>query len=386
MAKGSPQPVGGPCHVAHVIGALRTGGAEKQLVNYLLAADRVSFRHTVLCLDARGDFADQVEQAGIPVRVFAVRYRRLPRDLVALARWLRREDVRIVHTHMHGAALWGRLAGLLGRVPVLVTTEHGKENWKGRLRLAADRWLTRHTFRHIAVSQDVMAIRRRRERVAAERIMLVPNGVPIPDPVPAAATRARLRGELGIRADRPVIGSVGRVVDAKAYPDLLEAVAQLQREMPDVCWLQVGDGPLAADLAAAVRARGMESNVVMAGRREDIQDLLAVFDVWVMSSIREGLPVSLLEAMAAARPIVATRVGGIPDAVQDGVSALLVPPGDPTAMAAAIRQVLTDRELASGLAQAARAAAAAEYGIEAVALRIEDVYRQGLAARGIGLS
>lgn len=382
MAQPDPPVAGAPCHVVHVIGSLRTGGAEKQLVNYLLAADKVRFRHTVLCLTDRGELAGAVEAAGVRVRVVAVRYRRLPLDLLVIARWLRRERVQVVHTHLHGAAQWGRLAGLLAGVPVLVTTEHGKEHWKGRLRVATDRWLSRRTWRHIAVSRDVMNIRLGRERVDPGRMVLVPNGVPIPDLQEAAAARAGCRAALGIAPGRPVVGSVGRVVEAKAYPDLLAAVDLLRRDVPDVCWLQVGDGPLRDSLAAAVRARGLEGHVLMAGRRDDVGDLLAAMDVWVMSSIREGLPVSLLEAMAAARPIVATRVGGIPDAVEDGVSALLVPPEDPGAMAAALGRVLADAALAGRLAAAARDRAVADYGIGTVARRIEDIYHEGLAAAG----
>ncbi|MBE0565471.1 MAG: glycosyltransferase [Krumholzibacteria bacterium] len=370
-----------PWHVVHVIGTLRTGGAEMQLVNYLFAADRTAFRHTVLCLTGRGELADTVESAGVPVHVIRARLRRMPLDLWAIAQWLRREHALVVHTHLYGAAFWGRLAGMLAGVPVLMTTEHGQETWKGRLHIAADRWLTKRTWRHIAVSKDVLEIRRRRERVAADKIVLVPNGVPIPKLEDAREARVRCRAGLGIAPDRPVVGSVGRMTGEKAYHDLLAAVDLLRRQVPDICWLQVGEGRLRDELAADVMRRGLQDHVVMAGRRDDVGDLLAVMDVWAMSSVREGLPVSLLEAMASARPIVATRVGGIPDAVTDGESALLVPPADPPALAAAIGRLLADRDLAKRLATVARARATAEYGIAGVARRIEDNYREGLAAR-----
>jgi glycosyltransferase involved in cell wall biosynthesis len=127
----------------------------------------------------------------------------------------------------------------------------------------------------------------------------------------------------------------------------------------------------------------LQDNVVMVGRRDDVGSLLSVMDVWAMSSIREGLPVSLLEAMASACPIVATRVGGVPDAVEDGVSALLVEPGEPQAMATAVGELLSDRERAADLGSAARRRATEEYGIDSVVRRIEDVYRNGLEETGI---
>lgn len=369
-------------HVVHVIGALRTGGAERQVVNFLLAADRSRFRFTVLCLTTLGEFAPELEAAGIPVRLFRVRTRQLPLDVWRLARWMRREEVRVVHSHMHAASLWGRLAGLLAGVPVFVTSEHGKENWKGGLRVLLDRWLTRVTWRHLAVSQDIVNIRVGRERYARDRVVLMPNGVPIPPVGRSAEVGSRVRAALGIARGRPVVGTVGRVVSAKAYPDFAAALVILRGRFPDICWLQIGDGPLLAELETTIRELGLGENVLAAGLRDDIADLLQAMDVWVMSSIREGLPVSLLEAMAAERPIVATTAGGIPDAVTDGESALLVAPGNPQAMAGAVARLLEDHALAARLAAAARVRAARDYSIEAVARRVEAVYTEGLAARG----
>ncbi len=373
--------VGPPWHVAHVIGALRTGGAERQLVNYLLAADKDRFRHTVLCLTERGALAPVVEAAGVTVRVMPVRQRAFLASLFRFRSWLRENGVAVVHTHMHHAALWGRLAAKWAGVPVLVTTEHGKELWKGPVRIAIDRWLSCWTDHHIAVSRDGLELRRRRERVSAERIVLIPNGVPIPaDPINEDGCR-RIREEFGIPWDAPVVGTVGRLVEAKGYHHLLDAVAGLHAGFPALRWLLVGDGPLRRDLAEAAQRRGLESVLVFAGFRDDIDDLLSAMDVWVMSSLREGLPVALLEAMAAARPIVATTVGGIPDAVTNGESALLVPPGDPEGLRAAIGRLLTDPGLARALAREARRRAEREYAIEAVARRIERLYLSDLEAR-----
>lgn len=372
--------LGPPWHVVHVIGALRTGGAEKQLVNYLEASDRSAFRHTVLCLTDRGEMADLVTALDIPVKVQRVRLRNLPRDLTALARWFRDENVAVVHTHMFSAAMWGRLAGLKAQVPVLVTTEHGKENWKKWWQSRLDRWLSGHTFRHIAVSEDVREIRMQRDGVPAERIVVVPNGVPIPGQVGDQAARNRVRREFGLAQNQPVMGSVGRMIAAKGYPVLLEALALARREIHELHWLQIGDGPDREDLKAQAAAMGLSGNITFAGRRTDIGDLLETMDVWVMSSIREGLPVALLEAMAAGKPIVATRVGGIPDAVEHRVSALLAEEGDPASLAQAIVRLFQDPELAAKLSAAAQARASAAYSISAVADQIESIYRDGINA------
>lgn len=364
-----------------MIGGLRTGGAERQLSNYLLAADKREFRHTVMCLGDPGELAPEVERAGISVEVLRPRWRYAAWSLMRFVRWLRANDVVIIHTHMHAAALWGRVAGLLARTPVLVTTEHGKELWKGPIRLGIDRLLTRYTSRHIAVSRDGLELRLRRERVAPERIILIPNGVSVTSPESDSEISARVRRELGIAPDAPLLGSVGRVVAAKGYDHMLAALAELARDRPGLRWLVVGDGDQRPRLERTVSDLGLGQVVIWAGRRGDVPDLLQAMDVWVMSSLREGLPVALLEAMAAGKPIVATRVGGIPDAVRDGEHARLVPPADPRALADAIASCLDDVELASRLGRNARERVRGEYSIESIARRIEAVYREELASR-----
>ena len=369
-----------PWHVGHVIGSLRTGGAERQLVNYLLAANRTEFRHTVYCLEARGELAEIVESAGIPVQSVAIRRRYAPWSVGRFASRLRSDGIAILHAHMHDSAMWARLSGRLAGVPVMLTTEHGKELWKGPVRIAIDHHLSRWTARHIAVSRDGMELRQKRERLPAEKMILIPNGVRIPEVADLAHSRSRLRDEFGLAQDDQVIGTVGRVVAAKGYEHLLGALAILRRDCPRVRWLAVGDGDLRGALAERAVAAGLGDAVVWAGRRSDVDELLATMDIWVMSSIREGLPVALLEAMAAGCPIVATDVGGIPDAVRDAREGLIVPAGDAEALAYAIARMLSDRSFALKMGAAARARAIAEYGIMSVAERIESVYRDELAA------
>lgn len=367
-----------PWHVAHVIGALTTGGAERSVVNFLLNADRGDFRHTVVCLGGRGELAAVVEAAGIPVQVLRLRRRHFPFSHLRLAAWLRRNQVDVVHAHMYEAALWGRLAGKLAGVPVLIATEHGPELWKTRRHLVMDRWLNRWTSRHIAVARQGMEIRIRRERVPADRIVLIPNGVTVPN-VPRDPEQARLaRTAFGLAADTPVIGSVGRLVVEKGYEHLLTALKLARDEVPDLRWLAIGTGPLESELAARARLLGLEDVVIWAGLRQDVDRILPTMDLWVMSSVEEGLPVALLEAMAAGCPIVSTSIGGIPDAVTDGQEALLVPVADPAAMAAAIVGLLADRRRACTLGDAARSRCLAEYSIQSVVRRIEAIYREEL--------
>jgi glycosyltransferase involved in cell wall biosynthesis len=284
---------------------------------------------------------------------------------------------------MHQPSLWGRLAGLVAGTPVMLTTEHGRETWKGPLRVAADHLLSRVTSRHIAVSIEGRQIRIRRERIDPRRIVLIPNGIPLPSRPNDPVIAARIRREFGVAPEAPLLGSVGRVVAEKGYEDMLAALRGLVRIHPGIRWLVVGQGERQTELARIAHRSGLDEVVIWAGQRDDVAEILHALDIWVMCSVSEGLPVALLEAMAARLPIVATRVGGIPDAVADHEEARLVSPGVPDDLAQAIVGLLDDRAEASKLAEAARARAKRDYGIVGVAARIEALYREELVRAGV---
>jgi len=368
-------------HVVHVIGSFQTGGAEKMLVNFLGAVNKEKFKHTVLCLTRRGELADDLRQVDVEVQVFRVRIRTLPRDLRRLAGWFRDHRADVVHSHMFYASLWARTAALWAGVPVLITTEHSQEHWKKWWQVRADRFLSGKTFHHIAVSQDVRNIRLERDGVAPGQITMIPNGVPIPEVTGDPEVRQKVRAKFGLPLDVPVVGTVGRMIDVKGYPFMLQALALARKSYPSLHWLQVGDGPDRKKIIALAEEMGLSEAVTFAGKRSDVSSLLEAMDIWAMSSTHEGLPVALLEAMAAGRTIVATNVGGIPDVVDHEVSAILVAPQDARELAAGLVRVLDDHSLAQKLAAGARVKVEMEYGIEAVARRIEGIYLEGLAAR-----
>jgi glycosyltransferase involved in cell wall biosynthesis len=170
------------------------------------------------------------------------------------------------------------------------------------------------------------------------------------------------------------------VVAAKGYENMLAALPGLLRKHPGLRWLVVGDGDERERIQRQAAERGLGEVVVWAGMRDDVPDLLQAMDLWVMSSLREGLPVALLEAMAAGLPIVATSVGGIPDAVTDGREARLVPPGDARALGDAIAACLDDPDLAARLGRRAQQRAGEQYSIDSVARRIETVYREEIGS------
>jgi len=337
--------------VAQVIWSLGLGGAEQVVIRLAGGLDRRRFEPVVLCLDEPGPFAPQAEAAGVEVVGLGKRGPADIRAVLRLARLLRSRGIGVVHTHLWGANLWGRLAAVAARVPVVVTTEHNLDTWKKPYHLALDRALARAATHLVAVSEEVRQFYETRG-VGRGRWRVVYNGVGVP---PALS---RQRGEafraLGFGEGERVIGLVGRLVPAKAPEVFLRALALAAARVPALRGLVVGDGPLRPEAEAEARRLGLGERVVFAGLRGDVPAILPGLDALVFSSLREGLSMAMLEAMAAGVPVVATAVGGTPELITHGVTGLLVPPGRPEDLADAVVGLLQDGPAAEALRAAAR--------------------------------
>ena len=287
------------------------------------------------------------------------------RGLLELYRLCRRVRPQLVHANSSKAGVLGRLAARLAGVPVRVFTVHGwafkaHHGLASRLYLWADRAMRPLTTAVVCVAEGERRIGIARRTCAADRTVVIPNAV-------AEAPAAALRGE------PPVVVSVGRLKQPKDFSTLARALAQL-----DVPYraLVAGDGPDRPALEAEVAALGVRLG--LPGERDDIPGLLASADVFVLSSRSEGMPLSILEAMAAGLPVVASAVGGVPELVLDGETGLLVPPGDPAALAAGLRRLLEDparrRRGVAGRERAQR-----EFGLERFRREHVELYERLLA-------
>lgn len=356
---------------------LGRGGTERLVLGAARHIDRSQFELDVAYLLPWKDaFVADVAATGTTVHCldgpratslgWTYRLRRLVHD----------RDIDIVHTHMPLPAALARLA-LPGRRPVFVHTEH---NLWGRYR-PPTRWANAATYRRnaraIAVSDGVAASIR-----SAVPVEVVVHGtdpsLTVRGPAASEAARARLGLDPGVR----VIGTVGNFTAKKDQATLLRAVAALRPANDDeIVLVLVGSGPLEQGLRSLASRLGVAERVVFAGSRDDVFDLLPGFDVFALSSQFEGLPIALLEAMATGIAPVATRVGGVPEVISDGFDGLLVPPGDPGALAAALTKLLDDDDLRGGIGERARARAA-DFDLVQAVRRAEDVYRQVAVAHG----
>jgi glycosyltransferase involved in cell wall biosynthesis len=320
-----------------------------------------------------------LEEQGIPVRHLG-RGRFDPRILGDLIRLAREEGAAILHVHGYAAADFGRLAAR--RVgAALVLHEHFADPRMPVYQGLADRILARFTDRAIAVSGSTRDFLVRERHVPAKRVRLIWNGAPLAEfaPAPPAAALATRR-ELGLPAEAPVVGSIGRLSEQKGHRYLLDAAARVLPGRKDARFLIVGDGDQMEPLRRQADALGIAPSVVFAGHRTDVPAVLGTLDVFCISSTYEGTPLALFEAMAAGKAIVSTAVDGCREVLEDGVTGLLVPPRDPDALASALSRCLDDAALRAALAQRARDASA-RYDITACVAQMQDLYDEVLAEK-----
>jgi glycosyltransferase involved in cell wall biosynthesis len=267
--------------------------------------------------------------------------------------------------------------GRAARVPVVIAHEHTWSFVGAPARKLLDRRLIAPLVdAFVAVSHEDARRMAEIEKIPPSLIEVVPNGIP----EPVAPSGHDVRAELGIDADTPLIGSICVLRPQKAVQTFLEAVAILRRTVP-VRALVVGDGPERGRLEQLAAELGIGDATTFTGRRDDVPDVLAALDVVVSSSVFEGSPLALIEAMAAGKAIVATRVGGVPDLIEDGRHGRLVEPGDPARLAAAIEPLLADPGLRRELGERAARRQRAEFTLEATIVRLQELYETLLAGK-----
>jgi glycosyltransferase involved in cell wall biosynthesis len=321
----------------------------------------------VLACQRGGRMGLEARAAGLSCHEVAMRG---PWDLAAVAQLagcIRREGVSLVHTHSSIDAWVGGLAARLRGVPVVRTRHVSIPIRRG----AVFRWLADR----VVTSGEAIGAMVRAAGVPAARVVAIPAGVQLDGIDAAADAGPAVRRALGLGA--PVVGSVAMFRGSKGHQGLLEAFGRLAARRPGASLLLVGDGIRRAWVEQLAREMGLGGRVVFPGFRPDVPALLAAMDCFVLASTRtEGVPQSLLQAMAARVPVVASAVGGIPEVIEDGVTGLLVPPGDAAALAAAIERVLDEPAGARARAAAARALCERRFSHAAAIERLLAVYEE----------
>ena len=352
------------------------GGAQESYTGLMLRLDRSRYDVRALSLSA-GSAVQRLRHLGIRVEVLEE-----PDDELAvreLAAWLRREEIDLVHAHMYRAEVVGTRAAVAAGVPVITATVHSS-----RVRSPEDvatlASLTPMMDRLI-VPSDSIAHKVACEGRSGARFAVIPNGVDL-SRFAGPVAPSSFRSEFGIPVDAPLVGVIARLEAEKGHRFLLDAWSVVAREAPSAWLVLVGEG----SEADALRAQAAPlPRVVFTGRREDISSLTAELCVAVLPSLREAQGISILEAMARRRPVVATAVGGIPEVITSGIDGILVPPEDPPVLSAAILSLLGDASLRDRLGEAGYRTVAERFSIDAQVHRIEAVYDEELARAGVML-
>jgi glycosyltransferase involved in cell wall biosynthesis len=375
--------MGGPAlHVAYLTAGLRERGYDTTLVAGSLARGEDSMAFVA---DARDVEVVRIDELGREISPL--------RDLMAtikLARLIRRERPDILHTHTAKAGTVGRVAALLaGRKapPIVVHTFHGHvlRGYFGPLRSwffrVLERWLAKRTTALIAVSPQV-----RDDLVAlgiatSERFVVIRLGIELGERV-AGNDNGRLesRHYLGIEPDRFAVGWIGRMTAVKRTDDVLVAFKRLRDGGVDAVLCMVGDGPDREQLESRAHDLGIVRDTLFLGYQEEVAPFYAAFDALVLPSSNEGTPVSAIEALAAGRPVVATRVGGVPDVVDEGADGFLVEPGATDELADRLAQLARDPALRERMGQAGRERVLPRYAVDRLVGDVDRLYRSLLSA------
>ncbi|HEU4674055.1 MAG TPA: glycosyltransferase, partial [Candidatus Limnocylindrales bacterium] len=373
---------GQPTKVVEVLATGSHGGAQESVYNLLSRLDRERFDVSVISLSP-GAGVRKIERLGVPVCVIHEHDDELA--IGAVAAHLATVGPDVVHNHMFRAEVVGTQAAIAlaeagGRKPLVVSTVHSS-----RVRSAADRELLReltpHMDRLIAVSE---AIERKivDEGRAIVPVSLIYNGVDL-DRYDHQEPCCTLREDYGMEPGAEIVGVIARLEPEKGHPTLLEAWPTVLRHCADAYLLIVGEGSERPALETQARELRIAHRVVFAGRRDDIPAVTAALDVAVLPSYREAQGLTILEAMALGRPVVASNVGGIPEMIEDGVTGLLVPPHDAPALAAAIVRLLADHPFADRLARAGHDLVHDRFCVERMVREIEEIYQGSPASTGL---
>ena len=370
----------GVLRVMHVVFAFDPGGMEFGVLKLVNGLDPRRFDSAICSTRGARALAPLLAPQ---VAFFELRRREGndPRLVWDLYRLFRRERPHIVHTHAWGTLLEGLIAARLARVPIVVHGEHGTLQLRRQQRVC-QRYGWSRVDRVLSVSTRLAERMSREIGFPLDRVQTIRNGVEL-SRFAGLMGRADARLALGLPVEAPVVGAVGRLVPVKDHVGLVEAAALLGRDGLRPVVVIAGDGPLRADIETRAAALGVGSQVRLLGHRQDIDTVFAALDIFVLSSRSEGLSNTILEAMAAGVPVVATRVGGADEMVVEGTTGLLVPAASPEELATALRRLLLDPALRTTMGHAGRARVEQAFDLAETVRRYEALYTDLAQERGL---
>lgn len=367
--------------VLHIIHSLKVGGAENVVLMYAKYYNRSEYRVEVCTFNPGGKLFDQVKKHNIKVHCLNSSSSH-PASFYKLLHIFWSGQFEIIHFHNPLPVFWGLPAALISRVPVSVLTEHSI-NYRGRLGKASALYkiLRRRIDLVLACSEGVR--NSHLPDLLPRRLVTIHNGVDVEKFSPGTTDNS-LRKELRIAKDHFIIGHVGNLTPQKGQIFLLGAIKKLLTEELPIVLVVAGDGPLRGPLESMTKELGISESVRFLGQRRDLPEILRSVDVLAGASLREGLPISVLEAMASGKPVVTTNVGGNKEAVLHGVTGFIVPPENSDELALALKKILLDDNLRQRMGDAARQRVEEHFSAQQMVKRTEEIYEKLLRSKQSG--
>lgn len=366
------------CQLLH---SLNVGGAEV-LAERLARQLEGEFRFVFACLDELGELGRSLRSDGFPVHVLD---RRPGLDLGCVRRLsglLREERVDLIHAHQYTPFFYATAARVTRvRLPVMFT-EHGRHqpDYPRRKRMIYNRAVLRRADRVIGVGQTVRQALITNEGITAPRVSVIYNGIDLAAFETNTADRAAVRREIGVEPDDFVVAQVARLDYLKDHATAVRAIVRVAGQNKHARLVLVGDGPLRGEIEEQIAGAGVGEFIRMLGLRRDVGRILATADAFLLTSVSEGIPLTVIEAMAAGLPVVSTAVGGVPEVIVDGVTGLLAPAGDDQALAQALLALSADQDLRTRLGEAGRRRAREIFSEEQMHAGYRECYNEMLRA------
>ena len=366
---------GPPLKIRYLIPTLKTGGTENHVIRLAAGLKHRGHDTGIICVFQKGPLGEEAEREGVPLVLLEAGERWGGRASVRIWNRLRSNPVQVLHTYLFGAHLFAGLPARLLGVPAVLSSRRGRAvtHWQRK----REQWL--ENLGNLFVDRVTCCSRENKEwvlaneKISAEKVVTIYNGI---DGAEFGAVRApvSVRRGLGIPDEALLVGTVANFAPEKGYPYFLESMRTLLRRDSRIWFLLVGSGPLEEEIRGEAGKIPGRERIVFAGTRPDIPDLMNAMDIFVLASVTEGFPNVLLEAMALARPVVATRVGGIPELVHSGEDGILVPPRDAEALAEGVLILAKDRERAAALGERARRKIKKDFTLDRMIDEYEALY------------
>lgn len=379
------------CNILYVIDNIEFGGGERVFSQIIRGLNKERFS-VLVASNPGGIFEKKLAEVGIKINPVRMTNRYNLGIISRLKKIIKTKDVRIVHSQGGRADFFSRIAAKIAHVPITVSSMamlvegYDVSILRKSLYVLIDRWTERWVNKFTVLSEAMRRSLIEIHKIPPENIVKIYNGIEIeeynPDHKELRNKKLEVRRELGLKNDVPVIGAIGRLVWQKGFEYLIRAAPEVLKKCPEARFLIVGEGPLKNKLILTGEKLNVADRIIFTGFRSDIKEILASIDVLAMPSLLEGLPMVLLEAMAMAKPIVATRIDGITEVLENSKTGLLVPAENSHALAEAIVGILNDKAKANFFGQNAREVAKKKFSVKKMVEQIELAYEKLLHEKG----